>query len=201
MTLPDRIKLPLAFNPESLQHDVAGLSPDSWIPHYVPQNYQGDWNVVPLRAPAGATHPVKMIYSDPTASVFVDTPFLAQCPGVRAALASFACDLRATRLMRLTPGSEIKEHDDLDLDADLGVARIHIPITTNSGVTFTLNGKPIVMLPGTAWYLRLSDRHRAANNGETDRVHLVIDAVVNDWLRGLLERGARDAALEAAANR
>jgi hypothetical protein len=27
--------------------------------------------------------------------------------------------------------------------------------------------------------------HRAANRGDTDRVHLVIDAAVNDWLAAL----------------
>jgi hypothetical protein len=39
------------------------------------------------------------------------------------------------------------------------------------------------MAPGECWYLRLSDPHRVANRGETDRVHLLIDCRVNDWLR------------------
>ncbi len=43
------------------------------------------------------------------------------------------------------------------------------------------------MEAGAVWYLRLSDPHRAANRGATDRVHLVIDAVVNDWMRQLLD--------------
>jgi hypothetical protein len=29
-----------------------------------------------------------------------------------------------------------------------------------------------------------------ANRGDSDRAHLVIDAVVNDWVAGLFERAA-----------
>jgi hypothetical protein len=200
MTLPDRVRLPLAFEPAALQRDLELLSPQSWVLHYVPQNYEGEWSVLPLRAPKGAIHPIRMIYADPAATEFEDTPLLALCPAIRAALAHFRCPLHAVRLMRLTPGSAIKEHNDHDLDAENGVARIHLPITSNPGVTFELNHTLVVMAPGTAWYLRLSDNHRAANNGKTDRSHLVVDAVVNGWLKDLLERGARDAAVEAAAD-
>jgi hypothetical protein len=38
------------------------------------------------------------------------------------------------------------------------------------------------MALGEAWYLRLSDPHAVTNDGETDRVHLVIDCATNDWL-------------------
>jgi hypothetical protein len=91
--------------------------------------------------------------------------------------------------MRLSPGSVIKAHRDHDLDADHGVIRLHIPIETNPDVVFELNGAPVAMEAGSVWYLRLSDPHRAANRGATDRVHLVIDAVVNAWVLGLLDSG------------
>jgi hypothetical protein len=84
--------------------------------------------------------------------------------------------------MRLTPGSIIREHRDHDLAAEWGAARIHVPITTNDDVDFRLNGRRVIMAPGEAWYLRLSDPHSVANRGASDRVHLVIDCVVDDWL-------------------
>ena len=65
-----------------------------------------------MRGKAGATHPVMMIYSDPTATEFEDTPMLQGCPYFREVLDTFACPLRTVRLMRLTPGSVIKEHND-----------------------------------------------------------------------------------------
>jgi hypothetical protein len=98
------------------------------------------------------------------------------------------------RLLRLTPGSVIKEHHDNDLSFEQGMVRIHIPVTTNDSVDFRLNGTRCVMAAGSSWYLRLSDPHSVANRGASDRVHLVIDAVVNDWVAALFERAARRAA-------
>ena len=75
-----------------------------------------------------------------------------------------------------------------------GIGQAHIPITTNPGVAFYLNRSRIVMEAGSAWYLRLSDPHRVYNKGDGDRVHMVVDASVNDWLKGLLTTAARQAA-------
>ena len=55
---------------------------------------------------------------------------------------------------------------------------------------FYLNGSRIVLEAGSAWYLRLTDPHRVYNKGDSDRVHMVIDAPVNDWLKDLLETAA-----------
>jgi hypothetical protein len=185
--LPDRLRLPLTFDPDLLVRDLRGLASVEWIDHFVAQNYDGNWSVIPLRGKAGARHPVMMIYSDPTATSFEDTPMLQGCPYFRDVLDAFQCPLQAVRLMRLTPGSRIKEHADLDLSIEEGAARIHIPVVTNPGVEFYLNGSRVVMEAGSAWYLRLSDPHSVYNNGGSDRVHMVIDAVANDWLRTLLE--------------
>jgi len=185
-TLPDRVKLPFAFDPASLVRDLQTLQGGDWTPHFVPQNFAGDWSVIPLRACAGETHPIRLIYSDPAATAWVDTPQLARAPYLRQVLAAFRCPLRTARLMRLTPGSVIHAHRDDDLQAESGVARIHVPVTTNPGVTFLLNDRRVEMAPGEAWYLRLADTHAVRNDGASDRVHLVLDATVNDWLAGML---------------
>jgi hypothetical protein len=198
MTFPDRLRLPLRFDPDRLAGDLGALSSVDWIAHFVKQNYEGDWSVAPLRADARATHPVKMIYSDPTTTAFADTPILAACPYFREVLGAFACEVRCVRLMRLAPGSRILEHDDGDLDADVGVARLHIPITTNPEVVFELNRRRVVMAPGEVWYLRLSDPHRVTNAGDDDRVHMVLDVVVNDWLTALLVGAAAGPQAESA---
>lgn len=197
MRFPDRVRLPLAFDPARLAADLAAFEGDDWIAHFVKQNYEGDWSALPLRAHAGATHPVMMIYSPPDATEFVDTPFLARTPYFAEVIAAFQCPVTCVRLMRLTPGSRIKEHRDHDLAAEEGWARIHVPVTTNAAVEFFVNREPVTMLPGEAWYLRLSDPHSAANLGDEDRVHMVIDVVANDWLTGMLA-GTAEAAPEVA---
>ena len=178
--------MPFAFDPARLQADLAAIEAMAWTDHFVTQNYEGRWDVLPLRHSAGATHPIMKAYSNPDETAFVDADCLAATPYFRDVLAAFAAPLRAVRLMRLTPGSRIKEHQDYDLAADWGQARIHIPITTNPGVTFLLNRIAVPMVPGEAWYLRLADPHAVTNEGESDRVHLVLDCIANEWLTAML---------------
>jgi quercetin dioxygenase-like cupin family protein len=183
MRFPDRLRLPLAFDPDRLRADLARLEDSApWIAHFITQNYDGDWSVIPLRGSAGETHPIRLIHSDPGAAAFADTAFLAPCAYFREVLAAFACELTSVRLMKLAPGSTIKEHTDPDLAAERGMARIHVPITTNPAVEFTVNGLPVALAPGEVWYLRLSDPHAVVNRGASDRVHLVLDAKVDAWL-------------------
>jgi hypothetical protein len=46
------------------------------------------------------------------------------------------------------------------------------------------------MQPGEAWYLDLNLPHAVANHGDTERVHLVIDCVLDAWLEELLAAGS-----------
>jgi Aspartyl/Asparaginyl beta-hydroxylase len=184
---PDRLRLPLTFDPGQLAGDLDRLSSAPWTRHFVRQNYDGEWSVIPLRSPAGETHPARMIGTGPTARSFVDTRYLEGCRYFREVLSCFRCPLRVARLMRLTAGSMIKEHSDPDLSFEDGMVRFHIPVITNDAVGFYLNDMRVVLEAGSLWYLRLSDPHRIVNGGSTDRVHLVIDAEVNGWVEALFE--------------
>jgi Aspartyl/Asparaginyl beta-hydroxylase len=133
---PDRLRLPLDYDPEALAADMAAVAAAGRTEHFVKQNYDGDWSVIALRGPAGAKHPIQMIYSDPACTDLADTPALAAAPYFQVVLASLACPLQAVRLMRLAPGSLIKEHRDHDLAFEEGTVRLHIPVTTNDGVDF-----------------------------------------------------------------
>jgi hypothetical protein len=194
MQFPDRLKLPLRFAADRLAQDLRGLASSQWIRHFVKQNYEGDWSVIPLRAPADARHPVRMIYAAPDCDTFRDTPILQGCPYFREVLAVFGCPLRSVRLMRLAAGSIIKEHSDPDLSFEDGTVRLHVPVITNDRVAFLLNQTRVVMPAGTTWYLRLTDPHSVANAGDTDRVHLVIDAEVNDWIAAVFDAAMREPA-------
>jgi hypothetical protein len=177
------LKLPLRFDVQQLNADLERIAPDEWVPHFNKGYYEGEWSGVALRSVRGAT---LSLYPDPNAQgSFADTDVLERCPYFRQVLAAFECELESVRLLRLRAGSQIREHRDYRLGLEDGVLRVHVPITTNPGVAFLLEGQPVPMAPGDAWYLDFNRKHSVANHGDTDRVHLVIDGIVNDWVRGL----------------
>jgi Aspartyl/Asparaginyl beta-hydroxylase len=192
--LPDRLLLPLRFDPAPLAADLAAFGEADWTRHYVPDNYEGNWSAIPMRAAEGETHPIRMIGVHSMVERFVDTRFLARAPAIAAALAELGGSPKSARLMRLGPGSQILEHADHDPEVERPGVRLHVPIVTNDDVDFHLNGSPVRMAPGELWYLRLSDPHRAHNRGTTDRVHLVVDMWIDARLDGLLREAAAAAA-------
>eukprot|EP01022_Parablepharisma_sp_SALTPOND_P009885 TRINITY_DN140840_c0_g1_i1.p1 TRINITY_DN140840_c0_g1~~TRINITY_DN140840_c0_g1_i1.p1 ORF type:complete len:188 (-),score=12.98 TRINITY_DN140840_c0_g1_i1:128-607(-) len=84
--------------------------------------------------------------------------------------------------MKLGANSIIKEHCDKGSCFEQGYARLHIPITTNDNVEFLLSGKNAKMNLGSCYYINANNPHSVINNGETHRVHLLIDCHVNTWL-------------------
>jgi hypothetical protein len=187
------LKLSLRFDAAAMRRDLRNLGESDWIDHFVPQNYDGTWRVLPFRAPEGARHPIQTIYSDPACKSFVDTPLLGACPYFQQVLASFECPLLAVRLMSLAPGSLIKAHADHDLAAENHTVRFHIPVVTNPDVDFRLNGERVALGEGECWYLRLSDIHSVVNRGSSERIHLVLDALVTPWVDGRLMEAERSA--------
>lgn len=177
-------KLPLRFDPHLLKLDLEKISQDDWTPHFNTRYYEGEWSAVALRSVGGVSG---QIYPDPAAQgKFADTEVLERCLHIRDALAQFRCPLQSVRLLRLRPGSVIREHKDFNLGYEDGEIRIHVPVQTNRGVGFFLSGERVVMQEGESWYINFNLPHRVENFGETDRIHLVVDCVVNDWLRSQL---------------
>ena len=177
-------RLPWRFDAASLLADVEGLAAEDWVPHFNTACYEGDWSGAALRSVGGQAG---RLYPDPTASTaYDDTPLMTRCPNTVNALASFRCPLLAARFLRLGPGSRVREHSDLNLGFEDGEVRIHVPVTSGPGVEFLLDGRRVEMAEGEAWYLNLNLRHSVVNSGQTPRVHLVIDCVVDGWLHSVL---------------
>lgn len=190
--LPDRLRLPLDFDADGLAADLAMFAAMVWTPHFVTQNYAGDWAILPLRCPRGTAglHPILQATSHPDCEDWEDTVLLGACPAFAAVLAAMPGRVGAARLMRLSAGSVIREHRDADLAPEYGTVRLHIPIATNRDVDFRLNGVRVAMAVGETWYLRLADPHSVVNGGAGDRVHLVIDAGLDARLASLLMSSA-----------
>jgi hypothetical protein len=60
--------------------------------------------------------------------------------------------------------------------------RNHIPIITNTNVHFTVGDETKVMKTGEVWEINNSKVHSVVNDGEDDRVHLIIDIIPNELL-------------------
>lgn len=177
-------KLPLSFNPQDLKRDLDLINPADWVAHFNTGYYEGEWSGVALRSVGGVA---TQLYPDPNNDgPIADTAILARCPNLQRVLATFECTVRSARLLKLTPGSRIKEHRDYNLGFDDGEIRLHVPIVTNAGVDFFLDGRRVELNEGECWYLDFNLPHAVENRGLTDRIHLVIDCVVNDWIRELL---------------
>ena len=177
------LRLPFQFDPARLEEDLARIDSADWQAHFNNSIYRGDWSGVALRAAPGGH---MALYSDPAADTWADTALLEQCPAFKEVLESFACPLTSVRLLRLGPGAIIEEHRDPMLGVDYGEVRIHVVIATNPNVECRLQGRPYHWAAGECWYADFSCTHSFVNRGDTERVHMVLDCKVNDWLRGVL---------------
>jgi len=183
--MQDYVKLPFQFDAARLRAELAQIADDEWIRHFNQSNYEGNWSVASLRSNGGQT---KQIYPDPHApDDFRDTEILARCAYVREILDAIECEKEAVRFMLLAAGARIREHKDYFIGFEDGVVRLHIPVVTSEAVEFYLNNERVEMNAGELWYLDFSQKHRVENNGPTDRIHLVIDCKVNDWLTSIIK--------------
>lgn len=183
--MPAALKLPFNFDAAALKSDLEKVGEREWVPHFNPQYYEGDWSGAALRSIGGASGE---LFADPArAHSYADTPLLERCPYFKTVLRAFECPLETARLLKLGAGSRILEHSDFDLGFRYGVVRVHVPVITGADVSFFLGGGRVSMGEGECWYLDLSLPHRVENSGGVPRVHLVIDCVVNEWVRSLIE--------------
>jgi hypothetical protein len=176
------LKLPVQFDPTRLQEEIANLENASWLDHYQKLHYQGNWTALPLRSLNGE---LNAQISPIDGANYQDTEILQSCTYIKEVLSWFRCPLNAVRLLKLTAGSEILEHRDAGLNFERGEVRLHIPVITDPAVEFYLDKERLQLGEGECWYCNFNLPHSIKNNGSTDRVHLVIDAMVNDWMKDL----------------
>jgi len=168
----------------------------NWADHYSSYNKGHSWKALALRGysddPAVILKPAEMSKKwksenpDMLDATLRDTALRPALPELEHLILSIPEPHHRVRLMSLEPGGgELLRHaDNTDPDAGVGpgqLLRIHIPLITNPRVLFNawdLDGALLGcnMEAGEAWYLDTRKPHRAVNAGNTQRVHLVIDA-------------------------
>ena len=175
--------------------------------HYSNYNKSKSWSAVSLRGyskdPAMIEKPSEMNDKwqkehEKDHFELQDTPLMKEFePYIGHILNMLPAKKERVRLMKLEPSGGVLDRHTDQTDKYLGtqdgdIIRLHIPIFTNEGVHFSSwdwEGNEITaqMGEGELWYLDIRKPHRATNGGLTERVHLVIDVVANNNIRGMIE--------------
>lgn len=95
-------------------------------------------------------------------------------------------------LARMPGGGAIKPHRDAN-PAAKWPHKIHVPLQTNSGVTFFIDGTPHHLPEGEAVEVDNMAVHAVENRGASDRIHLIFeyydaDQLEPDWLEAVLAK-------------
>jgi hypothetical protein len=174
---PSSSKLPISFSIDKLQKELAICENDLWTPHFNTNRYEGNWTSVSLRSQSGLVNDITSFAN----TEHKNTNLLDRCHYFKEIMDWFQCEKEAVRLLRLGPGSEIKEHVDNDTSYEDGFFRIHIPIITNEEVFFYVDKKRVPMKMGECWYANFQLPHSVENKSAEPRIHLTLDCIRNDW--------------------
>jgi hypothetical protein len=88
--------------------------------------------------------------------------------------------------MAMEPGVIVKTHIDAMRTMRYQIARIHIPLVTNSKASLFVQGRRLQPQVGECWYLDAGVPHSVRNLGDARRVHIVMDCIVNDFVNELV---------------
>ena len=181
-------QVPLEVPISAIIAEVEAL-PSYWMAHLNTAHYTGDWTVLSLRAPGGNADFIAG--GSMGEAPYADTPFMEQTPRIRELMHSLPFTPKGVRLLRLSPGSHIKEHRDHDLAFEQGEVRLHFPVLTHPDVVFVVDGERVPMKAGECWYINANLTHSVSNPGPVERIHLVVDGPVTKSLQDLFLRAEK----------
>lgn len=174
-----------------LSAELVELSDNPWVDHPNHRDYQGGWNVLPLRTLEvhAQSHPILQAFALESPGKWQNLADLQRSPAILSLLRRLECPIKSARLMRLAAGAQIKPHRDRSLAMEYGEARLHLPLRTDPAVVFLVGGQAVPMREGELWYMNADLEHSVTNGSREERVHLVVDCEVNDWMSMAIKNG------------
>jgi hypothetical protein len=157
-------RLPVRFDAERLQQEVARLPASAWVAH--PHGTPGNSALRLVSVDGGP--------NDEVDGAMRATPELLSSPYLCQVLHSFGVVWSRSRLMRLAPHAQVSEHADINYHWFHRV-RVHIPVLTHPAVRFRCGDEAVNMAAGEAWIFDNWRRHSVVNASESERIHLVAD--------------------------
>lgn len=179
-------RLPFKIDLEGLLEDLVKLEGEGWLSHYDTDLADG-WTTIPLVSHDGGCDGVDAQRLGTWGS-YKRTKYVEKLPAFKALLDAFECPQGRVRIMKLMPGSVIRPHrDTFDEVSDIafGQVRLHIPLITNEKVRFYVSGRNYHLAAGKLHYINFSKVHHVVNDGDSPRVHLVLDLKVNEFLESI----------------
>jgi len=154
------------FDFDKIRSEILSLSSESFVSALAKGNQK--WNGMSLVGPNGMH-----AWHLGLGGNFIDTPVLEHLPCTKAFLHSFPLKLQSVRISTLGAKGLIVPHRDHDLHG--GLLRLHLAIKTNNDIDFRIGDQKIVMNEGELWYGNFGITHTVRNDGDEERVHLLID--------------------------
>ena len=171
------IKLPFDFNVQRLQAELTLLD-NEWEVSLTPRTEPGTYWIINLMTPDLEADRVDGILP------FKWHPALDNCPYLMEVLNTFPCRFQRVMIRKLMPGKGFTKHRD-PMYYEKGEVRIHVPIVTDDLFEIYFNDERVIMPEGECWYLNTRLIHWGINKSENDRVHLIMDCDVDDWMENL----------------
>lgn len=185
------IQLDRSFDVDRLRADLEATTRFGKVAQFG-SYHSGDWTGLSLRS-EGGDHGTTSTGLFPSGEPFEYTAVVRDTPYFRELLESFACPQRSVRLLHLSAGGRIETHVDSPLTFQHGILRLHIPIVTHPDVEFVIGGHRCAWRPGELWWGDFSQPHHVYNHSPINRVHLVMDVEINDYVLGLFPADFREA--------
>lgn len=109
----------------------------------------------------------------------IDYPAFAALPQARPIIFDLMRRVEGIRLgrvliTRLRPGGRIRPHEDAGGYAAY-YDRYHICLQGTAENHFQAGGEKVSMRTGEAWWFDNAQRHQAANDSASDRIHMIVD--------------------------
>jgi len=178
------LRLPVEVDTDLLRAEYGSIPEDAWGVSYWDVHCSID--VLLLRGGTGGEE------ADFAADEVHDAPVVADMPHIRGLLAPDGPlgGARYAFLFRTKPGGITRVHDDL-YESSRRATRIHVPIVTNPGAFLLSEGRSKHFGVGEVWTFDNQSQHSVVN-GDTQRVHLIIDVDPNPLLAALVDGAVFD---------
>ncbi len=175
------VRLPITYDVDLLVRDLQILSDVPTAPQPGPY-HKGEWTGIALHSMGGKD---SVFPSSPGMDRYKETDNLLRTPYFKKVLDELKCPKEVVRILFLPPGGHIKDHFDFHTSFQFGLVRLHVPILTDPGVAFIIDGQRMNWKAGELWYGDFSRVHSVKNDSQIVRVHIVIDVQINDYLLSL----------------